>query len=247
MAALGALARPRRSSGAGQRSGLIQRVPAPETTVARARLGPVQTDAEPEVSGFPRWGVLRGALHQTRDDLLSLKGVFVTAVALGLGNEVFPDMARATLQHRIAHGLVVVASTLALIAFVDLAQRLTLYQPRSRRAWAIAAADHAHLLGFSIDTLPSGGPVPYPVWFVIRKPSGRYIQPLAEEPDLEMRGFYPAGTWAHVVEQPYEHGVYEVRAYLAVPWVELARAEVNVSPPASTASVPALVPGSSVA
>ena len=45
---------------------------------------------EREVSGFPRRAVLNGALGQTRDDLLSLKGVFITAVWLALANEIFP-------------------------------------------------------------------------------------------------------------------------------------------------------------
>jgi hypothetical protein len=165
-------------------------------------------------------------------------------VALGLANEVFPDIAGATLQHRIVHGLLVVVGTLALITLVDLAQRLTLYQPRCRRAWIITAADHAHLLGFAIDTRPSRGASPYPVWFVIRKPSGCYIQPLAEQPDFEAPSFYPAGTWTHIVEQPYEHGVYEVRVYVTSPWVELARAEVNVPPPANAVLVSSLVPSS---
>lgn len=118
-----------------------------------------------EPVGFPRRSLARGALHQTRSDLLSLGGVFVTAVALGLANEVFPDAVRSTLPHRVVHGLIVVIATLALVALGDLGQRLALYRRRSGRAWAIRAADHAGLLGFAVDTRPPGGETPYPMLF----------------------------------------------------------------------------------
>ena len=72
--------------------------------MARASLAVVQVSGEPQLSGFPA-GTLCGALHQTRDDPRSLKGVLATAVALGLANEVLPDIAGATLQHRFVHGL----------------------------------------------------------------------------------------------------------------------------------------------
>jgi hypothetical protein len=193
-----------------------------------------------EVAEFPRWSVLTGAVQQTHDDLLSLAGVFVVAVALGLANEVFPDTARAALPHRVVHGLIVVIGTLALTMVGDLVQRLALYQRRNRQAWMIRIADHAHLLGFAIDTRVPGRSSPFPVVFVIRKPSGDYVRPLAEEPDPAATRFYPPGTWAHIVEQPYEEGTYEARVYLEAPLRrpaplrEIARAKLEPLRPALT-------------
>jgi len=84
------------------------------------------------------------------------------------------------------------------------------------------------LLGFAIDTLPRGGRAPFPVLFVIRTPSGRYLQPLPEATDPDMVGIYPSGTWAHIVEPDYERGSYEVRVYDGTPPCELARATFHV-------------------
>jgi hypothetical protein len=66
--------------------------------------------------------------------------------------------------------------------------------------------------------------------FVIRMPSGRYVRAHADEPDPEAIGLYPSGTWTHIVEQPYERGRYEVRAYVGQPLVELARSAIDVGP-----------------
>lgn len=177
-------------------------------------------------SGFPRWRVVTGAIQQTRADLLSVAGVFVTAVALALANEAFPDAVRSTLPHRVLHGLSVVISTLALLTLGDLLRRLTHYEHRNRRSWMITIDDHARLLGFAIDSRPPGHS-PYPVLFVIRTPTGRYVRPVAEPPDPAAASFYPSGTWAHVVEPDYEHGVYEVRVYNGTSMCELARASLE--------------------
>ncbi|HEX2703767.1 MAG TPA: hypothetical protein VHM72_10085 [Solirubrobacteraceae bacterium] len=158
---------------------------------------------ELEVSGFPRRGVLNGALAQTRNDLLSLLGVFVTAVGLALANEIFPEAARTSLAHRVVHGVAVVLGALAALALVDVAQRLALYLRRSGHTWRITTTELGHLLSFAIVPLSPGVPAPFPVTFVIRTPDGRYIQPLAHraEPLIPR---YPPGTRVHIVEQPYE-------------------------------------------
>ena len=43
-----------------------------------------------------------------------------------------------------------------------------------------------------------------------------------------VNGEYPSGAWVHLVEQPYEEGNYEVRAYEAATGRELVRARVSV-------------------
>ena len=183
---------------------------------------------EREVSGFPRLAVLNGALGQTRDDLLSLRGVFITAVWLSLANEVFPDAAQASLGHRVVHGVAVVLAALAVLVLVDLAQRLAFYLRRNERRWRITTTELAHLLSFAIEPLSAGVLAPFPVTFVIRTPDGRYIQPLAHKSEpLVPR--YPPGTRVHIVEQPYERGTYEVRVYAPAPrWTEMARATCDV-------------------
>lgn len=183
---------------------------------------------EREVSGFPPRAVLNGAVAQTRSDLLSLKAVYLTAIMLALATEILPDGAGETLVERIWHGLAVVVGTLALITFVDLAVRLTLYLRRNRRTWEITTTELARLLSFAIEPRTPGAPAPFPVTFVIRTPDGRYIQPLAHKVDpLVPR--YPPGTRVHIVEQPYGHGTYEVRVYAPTSrWIEMARATLNV-------------------
>ena len=183
---------------------------------------------EREVSGFPRRAVLNGALGQTRDDLLSLKAVFITAVWLALANEIFPDAARASLGHRVWHGAAVVLGALIVIVVADFARRRLLYLRRNQRLWTITATELAHLLSFAIESRSPGAPAPFPVTFVIRTPGGRYIQPLAQKPDALIPR-YPPGVRVIIVEQPYERGVYEVRVYAAAPrWVEMARAALSV-------------------
>jgi hypothetical protein len=185
--------------------------------------------------GFPRRAVLNGALVQTRDDLLSLSGVFATAVILALANEIFPDAARSSLGHRVVHGVAVVLAALAALALLDLARRLALYPRRNKSTWLIKAADLGHLLSFAIDARSPGGWAPHPVAFFIRSPSGRFLTPHAEESDPLMvsRG-YPSGTWASIVEQPYELGMYEVRVYAAAShWIEMARATLEIWPGAN--------------
>ena len=183
---------------------------------------------DPEVSGFPRRAALNGALRQTRDDLVSLVGVFVMAVGLALANEIFPDATRASLAHRVWHGVAVVLAALGLIALVDLAQRLALYLRRNQRTWRITTTELAHLLSFAIEPLKPGAPPPFPVTFVIRTPDGRHIRPLAQSPE-PLIPRYPAGTRVVIVEQPYERGPYEVRVYApATRWIEMARATLEI-------------------
>jgi hypothetical protein len=173
---------------------------------------------EREVSGCPRRAVLNGALEQTRGDLLSLRGVFAIAVVLALATEIFPDGDRVA----------VAVAALIVLALVDVAQRLAHYLRRSERMWRITTTELAHLLSFAIEPLSPGALAPFPVTFVIRTPDGRYIQPLARRVD-PLIPRYPPGTRVHIVEQPYERGIYEVRVYAPGPrWIEMARATLNV-------------------
>jgi hypothetical protein len=180
-------------------------------------------------NGFPRRGILRGAIQQSKSDLLSLSGAFATAVCLGLASEMSPDRAGADVGHGIIHGLLVVVGTLVALSLADGMQRLAWYRWRSRRSWTLAIADHAGLLGFGLDSLKPAIPAPESLVVLVRKPSGEFAS-LWPDPPLN-DGFvvpYPPGRWVHLVEQPYAAGRYEVRAYSVPGTVELIRGTFEI-------------------
>lgn len=103
----------------------------------RPRDDPVAAEQAPAAARFPRWRRLAAVRWQAQADLLSLPGVFVTAVLLALANEISPGT-NAGVWMRIVHGVLVVLVALIALTGGAALTRAVLYCATRQHRWELA-------------------------------------------------------------------------------------------------------------
>jgi hypothetical protein len=168
----------------------------------------------PLASAFPRWRRVVAVLRRTRNDLLSLLGVFVTAVALAFANEVSPDKAGAKLGHRVLHAGVVVCSALLTLVLVDFLIRSATYRRAGRSEWEVLTSVHNGVARFVIRSKRSAGDFPSYGEVVLRRPDGTTVCGINNPNVIDGGSAFDSEPGDIEVGSPVlESGRYELRVY----------------------------------